>query len=77
MWQPENLRTKTGFKNLYIKDDGLNPTFSFKDRASYLVSAFAKKSGINEITLASTGNAGSSMAGIGAAAGQEITIFFT
>jgi threonine synthase len=75
MWQPENLRTKTGFKNLYIKDDGLNPTFSFKDRASYLVSAFAKKSGINEITLASTGNAGSSMAGIGAAAGQEITIF--
>ncbi len=75
LWQPENIRLKTGFPHLYIKDDGVNPTFSFKDRASYLVSAFAKKFGINEIVLASTGNAGSSMAGVGAAAGQDITIF--
>ena len=73
--EPENLRKRTGFKNLFIKDDGANPTSSFKDRASYLVSAFAKKNGINNIVLASTGNAGSSMAGIGAAAGQKITIF--
>ncbi|MBI9097990.1 MAG: pyridoxal-phosphate dependent enzyme [Spirochaetaceae bacterium] len=75
LWEPENIRKRTGFKNLYIKDDGANPTSSFKDRASYLVSAFAKKNGINNIVLASTGNAGSSMAGIGAAAGQKITIF--
>ncbi|MBU8871421.1 MAG: pyridoxal-phosphate dependent enzyme [Gemmatimonadales bacterium] len=75
LWEPRNIRLKTGFDHLYIKDDGVNPTFSFKDRASYLVSAFAKKSGINEIVLASTGNAGSSMAGVGAAAGQNITIF--
>ncbi len=75
LWQPNNIRTKTGFPRLFIKDDGVNPTFSFKDRASYLVSAFAKKNGINEIVLASTGNAGSSMAGVGAAAGQDITIF--
>lgn len=75
LWEPENIRKRTGFKNLYIKDDGANPTSSFKDRASYLVSAFAKKNGIENIVLASTGNAGSSMAGIGAAAGQKITIF--
>jgi len=75
LWKPENIRNQTGFSNLYIKDDGLNPTFSFKDRASFLVSAFAKMHGINEIVLASTGNAGSSMAGVGAAAGQDITIF--
>ena len=75
LWEPANLRKRTGFNNLYIKDDGANPTNSFKDRASYLVSAFAKKNGINNIVLASTGNAGSSMAGIGAAAGQKITIF--
>jgi threonine synthase len=75
LWEPANIRDKTGFAHLYIKDDGVNPTFSFKDRASFLVSAFAKKHGINEIVLASTGNAGSSMAGIGAAAGQDITIF--
>ena len=75
LWSPVGLRRQTGFPYLHIKDDGLNPTFSFKDRASYLVSAFARRHGINEIVLASTGNAGSSMAGIGAAAGQDITIF--
>jgi len=75
LWQPLNLRRDLGFENLYIKDDGLNPTCSLKDRASYLVSAFAAQHGINEIVLASTGNAGSSMAGIGAAAGQKVTLF--
>lgn len=75
LWEPLNLRRELNLKHLTIKDDGLNPTFSFKDRASYLVSAFARKHGINEITLASTGNAGSSMAGVGAAAGQRITLF--
>jgi threonine synthase len=75
LWEPANLRHSTGFKNLFIKDDGANPTASFKDRASFLVSAAAKKFNITDITLASTGNAGSSMAGIGAAAGQNITLF--
>jgi threonine synthase len=75
LWEPRNLRGELGLSRLYIKDDGANPTSSFKDRASYLVSAFAKKHGIDEIALASTGNAGSSMAGIGAAAGQAITLF--
>ncbi|MBT6339775.1 MAG: pyridoxal-phosphate dependent enzyme [Desulfobacula sp.] len=75
LWEPFNLRQKTGFKNLFIKDDSSNPTSSFKDRASFLVSAFAKKFNINDISLASTGNAGSSMAGIGAAAGQRVTLF--
>lgn len=75
LWEPVNLRKNTGFNNLFIKDDGSNPTSSFKDRASFLVSAAAKKFGINDIVLASTGNAGSSMAGIGAAAGQNITLF--
>ncbi len=75
LWQPVNLQHDLGFRNLYIKDDGLNPTCSLKDRASYLVSAFAAQHGITEIVLASTGNAGSSMAGIGAAAGQKVTLF--
>jgi len=75
LWEPANLRRSTGCSNLFIKDDGSNPTSSFKDRASFLVSAAAKKFNIQDITLASTGNAGSSMAGIGAAAGQNITLF--
>lgn len=75
LWEPRNLRAETGCGRLFIKDDGTNPTSSFKDRASYLVSALANKFGIRNIALASTGNAGSSMAGIGAAAGQTVTLF--
>lgn len=75
LWEPGNLRAELGIDRLFIKDEGANPTFSFKDRASFLVSAFAKKHRIRDIVLASTGNAGSSMAGIGAAAGQNITLF--
>ena len=75
LWAPEQLRRELAFPGLFIKDEGLNPTCSLKDRASFLVSAFAVKCGINEIVLASTGNAGSSMAGVGAAAGQKVTLF--
>ena len=39
LWRPENLGRSLGFDNLYIKNDGLNPTCSLKDRASLLVSA--------------------------------------
>lgn len=60
---------------LYLKDDSQNPTFSFKDRASAVVSAFAKENGIETIVAASTGNAGSSLAGICAAQGQKAVIF--
>jgi threonine synthase len=60
---------------LYLKDDSQNPTFSFKDRASALVSAFARENGIDTIVAASTGNAGSSLAGICAAQGQKAVIF--
>ncbi len=73
--EPEIIRAELGYKNLFLKFDGTNPTGSFKDRASYLVSAFAKKNKINEIVVASTGNAASSMAGIAAAAGQKAFIF--
>ncbi len=60
---------------LYLKDDSQNPTFSFKDRASDLVSAYAKEKGIDTIVAASTGNAGSSLAGICAAQKQKAIIF--
>lgn len=60
--------------NLYLKDDSQNPTYSFKDRASSLVSAFAKEQNINTIITASTGNAGSSLAGMCAAQSQKAII---
>jgi threonine synthase len=75
LWAPERLRTELGFPRLFLKDDTCQPSGSFKDRASLLVAAFARKFGIREIALASTGNAASSMAAIGATAGLKITVF--
>jgi len=75
LWQPSRLRESLGAPNLYLKDDTCNPSGSYKDRASWLVAAFASKFGIKEIALASTGNAASSMACVGAAAGLKITVF--
>lgn len=75
LWQSDRLQEKTRFPNLYLKDDTRQLTGSLKDRASLLVAAFARREDIREITVASTGNAGSSMAGIGAAAGLQITLF--
>ncbi len=51
-------------RELYFFDETRNPTLSFKDRATNLVVLKALQLGINEITVASTGNAGSSLAGI-------------
>lgn len=75
LWEPLRLREEYGFKRLFLKDDSCEPTGSFKDRASWLVAGYALENGIKEIALASTGNAASSMAGIGAASGLKITVF--
>lgn len=58
-----------------IFDDSKNITLSYKDRASILVAIKAKQLGISEISAASTGNAGSSLAGICARLGIKSHIF--
>jgi threonine synthase len=63
-----------GFE-LFLKDDSQNPSYSFKDRASAVVSAWAGENGIGTLIAASTGNAGSSLACICAAQGQRAVIF--
>ncbi len=75
LWRPERLRSELGAPGLWLKDDTCEPSGSYKDRASYLVAAFARKHGIGEVALASTGNAASSMACVGAAAGLKVTVF--
>jgi threonine synthase len=59
---------------VHLKDDSQNPTYSFKDRASALVSAFASENGLETIVTASTGNAGSSIAGICASNNQKAVV---
>ncbi|MCX6170412.1 MAG: pyridoxal-phosphate dependent enzyme [Ignavibacteriales bacterium] len=61
--------------NFLALDDTRNPTLSFKDRASSLVALKALQMGIKEIATASTGNAGSSLAGICARVGLRSIIF--
>lgn len=74
MYEVDYFEGKPLKATLYIKNDGRNPTLSLKDRASVVVSAYARQKGIDTIITASTGNAGSSMAGICAAQGQKAII---
>lgn len=71
----KKLEQILGLSHLYLKWEGVNLSGSFKDRASILVSAVAKNFGEENIVVASTGNAASSMAAIGAANNQNIYIF--
>ena len=64
-----------GLKNLRIKDDGQNPSASFKDRAGAVALARARETGASVVCGASTGNAGSSMACLAASVGMPCVIF--
>lgn len=69
------LAKQLGLGALHVKDDGRNPTASFKDRASAVGVARARWLGRREIACASTGNAASSLAGFAAEAGMAAYIF--
>jgi len=69
------LSEKIGLPQLWIKNDALNPSGSYKDRASQVVVADATQKGIAEIVAASTGNAASSLACIAASVGKQAVIF--
>jgi threonine synthase len=75
LYHAQHAGPQLGLSNLYIKDDGRNPTASFKDRASAVVVAKARELGVDVITTASTGNAGAALAGLAAAAHMPTVIF--
>ena len=75
VYKSEPLAQKSGVKNLWIKDEGRNPTASFKDRASAILIARAKEIGAQIIATASTGNAGAALAGMAAASQWKAIIF--
>ena len=75
IYSPPLLLKKLGLQNLWIKDEGKNPTASFKDRASAIVVGRAKEIGAGVVVTASTGNAGAALAGMAAAIGQKAIIF--
>ncbi|HWR66832.1 MAG TPA: threonine synthase, partial [Bellilinea sp.] len=78
-WTPvykvDRLAQSIGLRNLWIKDEGRNPTASYKDRASAVVVARALELGAEVTVTASTGNAGAALAGMAAAVGHKAVIF--
>ncbi|MCG2677340.1 threonine synthase [bacterium] len=73
-WTPLYEAKNLG-KNLFLKDDGKNPSASFKDRASAIAIVRAQELGVKIVTGASTGNAGSSMACLATSLGIPAIIF--
>jgi threonine synthase len=63
------------FPNVYIKDEGPNPTGSFKARGMSAAVTMAKTYGLKKLAAPSAGNAGSALAAYAAAAGIEAHIF--
>jgi threonine synthase len=63
------------FPNLLIKDEGLNPTGSFKARGMAAAITMLRHYGVKKLTAPSAGNAGGAMASYAAAAGLEAYIF--
>ena len=74
LFTPRRLADRLGLRDLWLKDDGRNPTASFKDRASAVVVGRAQEIGAGTVVTASTGNAGAALAGMAAAAGQPAVI---
>ncbi len=58
----EKLGKMIGLNNLYIKNDSVNPTFSFKDRPAGVAISKAKEFGLSSVGCASTGNLASATA---------------
>jgi threonine synthase len=63
------------YPNVYIKDEGLNPTGSFKARGMSAAVTMARHYGLKKLAAPSAGNAGGALAAYAAAAGIEAHIF--
>jgi threonine synthase len=71
----KNLGKLLGMNNLYIKEEGMNPTGVFKDRGSMVELTKAKEIGAKAVCCASTGNMASSVAAYAAVAGLPCYVF--
>jgi threonine synthase len=73
----ERLGAELGLSNLYLKDDSTNrPTLSYKDRVVGMAIARMLELGKNEVGCVSTGNVGTAVAALAAAAGANAYVFY-
>jgi threonine synthase len=71
----ENLGRLLGLTELYVKNDTVNPTFSFKDRPVAIAATRARAFGFDTIACASTGNLAAAVAACGARASMRAVVF--
>ncbi len=71
---PELARA-LGVHRLWVKDEGLNPTGSFKARGMSAAVTRAKALGVNGLVVPTAGNAGAALAAYGAAAGLPVRVY--
>ncbi|HSE37435.1 MAG TPA: threonine synthase [Blastocatellia bacterium] len=71
----ERLGAQLGFSNLFIKDEGVNPTGSFKARGMSVAISMAKELGVQKLAVPSAGNAAGALAAYAARAGMPAFIF--
>ena len=64
-----------GMQNLFVKDEGLNPTGSFKARGLCMAVSRALELGVTEVVIPSAGNAAGAMAAYAARAGMKAHVF--
>jgi len=78
-WTPllaaRRLAEKTGIREVYIKDESLNPTQSFKARGMSAAVSMAKELGAKKLAVPSAGNAAGALSAYAARAGLECFIF--
>lgn len=78
-WTPlkkaASLGKSIGLSDLWIKDEGRNPTDSFKARGLSCAVSMARKLGLNKLAIPSAGNAAGALAAYAAAGGLEANIF--
>jgi threonine synthase len=69
------LGQAVGFEGLFIKEEGLNPTGSFKARGLCVAISRAHELGVEAVSIPSAGNAAGAMAAYAALAGMEAAVF--
>jgi threonine synthase len=75
LFHAKNLGAALGLKKLYIKNDSVNPTFSFKDRVVTTAVTRAKELGFDTVACASTGNLACAVAAYGAISKSRAFVF--
>jgi threonine synthase len=75
LYRTDRLAADLGLRHVWVKDEGRQPSASFKDRASAIAVVKAQERGAEVITTSSTGNAGAALSALCASVGQKNVIF--